>query len=473
MKEFELRGVWWLPASPQNRPFGILRFRPSTGGELEVFGGLGNRKDPFDADAQYDIVLGLTSSGEPVTLRGCYQFATEIRPQTMDTTAEKYQVHRTFTGYHFPTPSSLRFKSLSVRFHNLEEWANTSGIQMRRIPPEASKQQVAFSRDYVQPASVRAEVSGADVTVHFLPGFSSGRHTDSITERVVMNIATREPLLFDEFMRRFVYNLQGFLCLGMGAPTSVTALAGEPVRDAGPVPGSQGLPENVKVAWKVHGPEGGENRDVSFFEMLFTLREMGEEFAQCLSNWFSKTDELQPVYDLYAGVVHSRSMYPHLQFLSYAQALETYHRRSSGGAYMSNDDYAPVRDALSGAIPRSLAQDFRESLENKLQYLNQYSLRKRLRELFSTFLPLIGVPVSECLSLVPDIVDLRNCLTHGDKDPSFGAESQRVYDLSGLMKLVVETALLTEIGLSKEKVRRAVKLDSRYALMLERLLKQG
>lgn len=45
-----------------------------------------------------------------------------------------------------------------------------------------------------------------------------------------------------------------------------------------------------------------------------------------MNKWFEISEKLKPVFDLYLGVMYNPGMYKEYQFLSLAQALESYHR---------------------------------------------------------------------------------------------------------------------------------------------------
>jgi hypothetical protein len=59
IEEFELRGEWWIPSSPNNRIIGTLTFDPINGGSLELDGFLNNEL----RGTRHDIIHGVSSEG--------------------------------------------------------------------------------------------------------------------------------------------------------------------------------------------------------------------------------------------------------------------------------------------------------------------------------------------------------------------------------------------------------------------------
>jgi hypothetical protein len=104
------------------------------------------------------------------------------------------------------------------------------------------------------------------------------------------------------------------------------------------------------------------------------------QFAAVLDAWFTKQSLLENVCDLFFGVVYNNYLYLRFQFLGLVQALETYCRSVQHGQYVSESAYEIIKQALIAAIPATTPQDLRNSLKmGKIEYGNEYSLRKRLR----------------------------------------------------------------------------------------------
>lgn len=69
-ERFKINGEWFMPTNTENRILGILLFDPNEGTELELFGSLLGDKF-FPEFMNQEIILGITSNGEQITLYNC------------------------------------------------------------------------------------------------------------------------------------------------------------------------------------------------------------------------------------------------------------------------------------------------------------------------------------------------------------------------------------------------------------------
>ena len=58
--------------------------------------------------------------------------------------------------------------------------------------------------------------------------------------------------------------------------------------------------------------------------MLFTLPAVQAEISKVLRSWFAKQKRLEPVFNLFFGLLYNRDIELDVRFLLYAQAVETY-----------------------------------------------------------------------------------------------------------------------------------------------------
>jgi len=151
------------------------------------------------------------------------------------------------------------------------------------------------------------------------------------------------------------------------------------------------------------------------------------------------------------------------QFLSLVRALESYHRRKFSGRYISDDNFAPIREIFVNAIPKDLNADFRDSLKNKFKYLNEFSLKKRFDEILGRFESFVNTILGEDRSLISDITNTRNFLIHYDKSIETKAKKgQELYWLVQKMRFLLEVCFMSELGMSEELIRNLIMRNRRY-----------
>jgi ApeA N-terminal domain 1 len=122
-----------------------------------------------------------------------------------------------------------------------------------------------------------------------------------------------------------------------------------------------------------------------------------------------------------------------------------------------------VYTKLVNAIPWETEADFKASLVGKMQYLHEYSLRKRLKKITDDLKNVIGILIKDVSSFIKSIEDTRNFLTHYDKSlEDKKKDGQGLYALTEQMKFLLEMCFLSEIGMTEDKIKQLVTRNQRY-----------
>ena len=155
-------------------------------------------------------------------------------------------------------------------------------------------------------------------------------------------------------------------------------------------------------------------------------------------------------------------MYLQHEFLSIIQAIESYHRRIHNGKYLSDIDYEKIYDTLVEAISKEVDKDLKESLKQKLKYHNEFSLRKRLKEILKKCGVVVNLSNQYPTEFVEDVVNTRNFLTHYDKSIEFKVKSGAdLYQLVQKLKFILEICFLIELEIPKERIRSLASRNQR------------
>jgi len=188
--------------------------------------------------------------------------------------------------------------------------------------------------------------------------------------------------------------------------------------------------------------------------MPFSLSDLDPDPAAILAAYLDKHAKLDPVYDLYFSTLYSREMPTRQRFLSLAHALEAYHRAFIGGKYVTDDEYErTIKPAFLRSIPAELHSDFRVSLQNKLKYLHEFSLRKQVQDVCGRFESLLVKLCGDTKGFGNRVVDTRNRLTHPDANAPCEMDWKELWLLSEQVALVLSVCLLHELGFAVEKIR--------------------
>lgn len=450
MEEFELEGVWWLPETPEDRVPGTLEFSPVSGASLDLLDSL---KDPGNHFAAFErellepgLILGLTSKGKPVTLWGCSERRKNVNLAGFTRTS--FHADVALVGAHLGDAKDTRFTKVSAEYRHLDEWAGLSGFGVT-IPEDRTTHPMVIEHERVAP--VAAPVAGARVAVEVratLKDNSLGPAREAaIRERTLLSVEYPGGRRFGEWsvlLRR----LRNFLTLGVGASVEPLAVRAE-----------TGGGASAEVHYRPAGARGGTppGRKVHRAEMLFSLRDIHEDFGRFLGDWFGKAERLGPVYDLYFATAYGSPAYLDDRFLSLVQAVEAYHRRALGTTELPVEEHERRIEGIIGAAPDA----HKDWLRGKLAYSNEPSLRKRLKEIMrrdpEVMEPIFGDGKKERMDFVGKVVDTRNYLTHYDEGrKGTAAVGRNLHELSERLKSILEACLLREAGFKGDQLKEVL-----------------
>lgn len=462
MKSFEYNGYWWLPSDPQRSIAGNLKFDPVNGGSLDL---LGSFKDIPDLNKvlEPNIILGF-ANGKKITLYQCYEKNSNMSmlaggPVVLTTS---FWANAIFVGHHFDKPEDIVFKSLSIHYSHLQEWVQITGF---KFALHADKDNHLNQYDVSYRFPDKIEISVGNTKISFDYNFHDGGDKlkeFNLEQTIFLKIEPPASLHFDNYLRDIFYHLQNFLSLGVGRAVYPLIIKGKNENCKIQLEKEKVIYNDIEVFYQVNDFPPTFKK-LHPFDMAFYFGDIKENFGRYLDNWFQKSAILQPVYDLYFAILYSSKMYLQHKFLSLTQALETYHRRIHGGEYVSNKDYGALYEALINAIPSGLDPDFKTSLKMRLKYHNEFSLRRRLREILIKCDEVTAPLVPNKESFIEDVVNTRNFLTHYDKSLE-GKEknSQELYDMTEKISLILEVCLFEEMGMTQELINKVVSRNRRY-----------
>jgi len=463
MKPFSTNGIWWLPDKVQEKISGTLSFNPREGSELELIGSFKDFRD-FSDLANHEIILGITSKGQKVTLYKCLE--SNFNVSIPGFASSTYHISVVFIGHHFSKKEDIQFDCISVNYSNLEEWVRISGFEISmefRDNKYLTKETVI----YTFPEVIEADLGDFKISFNYSFNQSGDRiRTINLEQTTFIEVKHHKARHFEDLLDTALYNIQNFLCLAMGKPTFPLILRGTNSLLKEDIGEGKDKHKKIEIYYGIRNfPEN--IKALRTFDMCFTFADIKDKFNFYLKNWFKKSTHLQPIYDLYFGTLNNSSMYLQHRFLSLAQALESYHRSVFDGKYVTEDDYKVLYELFTESIPKDLEIDFKKSLKDKMKYLNEFSLRKRIKHVMSEYKNLVTMIIDDAeQQFIEDIVNTRNYLTHYDKDLELKAkEGKELYNLTEKIKYILEICFLREIGMSDESIKKIVSESQKYSYL--------
>jgi hypothetical protein len=455
LEGFEYKGQWWLSSDPDKVVSGTLRYSHNDGAVLELIGSFEDSGDMLKRPGPV-VILGTSSNGKNISLHGCFLIQARISEPGFSICS--YLVRTVFVGVHFSKTEDVKFRNMNVRFSRFDEWARMSGIKVEHTDEE----DVVIR--YRKPDDIRVAICDdftiAITTRATFPAITQVQNKASIEQQMIIRIESAHETSI-ELYYSIIQHLQNFLCLAVRETVHVLNMAGETEASK-----MEDMDYYRPVGIFYRSPNISESaEDLLMWDMLFSYQDIAADFEILLRNWFKKEDVLKPICGLYFGVLNNPLQYLENRFLSLVQAAEAFHRRIYAGKYLPDSKYKDlVYIPLTNAIP-DMNQDLQKSLEDRLWYGNEYSLRTRLGRLLDKCGEIVPQLLGNRTEFINKIIDTRNYLTHYDqalyKRAASGAD---LVSLTKKLRILVEVCLVTQIGLD---INKASALFGRHRSILK------
>lgn len=451
-ERLEMRGNWWLPDAPAKKIGGILKYDPVEGPRLELTDAFHsrvapNRYFPLDPARRIPAIQGV-AEGKEVTLVDTY-LSTTLHFPVQEVSSARHGI--VLVGAHLPNRESIRPRSLAITYDHLDPWVDISGIDVQQTGPLKWSITVHKPEGHTWPLA-----DGSSLSIEFSqegPGLSAGLAHTSVTQHAHVLFEFPDPCPFDEALRR-ISRFRLLLSLGVGRATRTTSVQlWLPPSDDQTVAGAA-LGEPVEVLVARDEPGGSATRVIPA-QMVFTFADIKDRFAELCNKWFSEDESLRVVHDLYLSARGNRSAYLASRFLNLVQALESYHRLTTGGARLAPDEFDDRLNRVVEGAPLDLKRWVKESLS----HCNEKTLSARLRELIRSNPQVITpVPGDNVGSFRRKVVQTRNYLTHFDPlVKESAAIGEELYHLCLPLRRLMEYHLLIDLGFDPEFAESAAR----------------
>ncbi|MDO8962581.1 MAG: hypothetical protein Q7V02_10795, partial [Methylophilus sp.] len=188
--------------------------------------------------------------------------------------------------------------------------------------------------------------------------------------------------------------------------------------------------------------------EIKRHSMLFRFTEVQNRFNEIINNWLSAYEVILPSLNLYFSTKNGAHKYLDGKFLALAQAIETYHRRTSTETYIPKGEFKLLIKEIKANCPN----EHEKWLASRIDMGNEISLRDRLNRIVEPFKCEIGTD-EEVKLIIKLIVDTRNYLTHYDpKLEKKAASGQNLWHLCEKMEAILQLHLLKELGFASVEI---------------------
>ena len=520
MRSIEEDGVWFLPNNPAKEISGRLTFSAEEPPKLYLLDQLQEIKfdDTIPRRLEFDIINGYLVNGKKVTLCNCFQpvgFKTGIQTSTVNA---KYLI----IGHHFKTLEEISLKGVSLRYKNLEDWVDLPNFEINWSTNDEHNQvkEINVKQVTIEPIELGKLLDFSlilyDKPVELerlqIAGFfgNIGRKV-SLEERKSIIIRAdverrlediidviylfQELLIFASGQMTYPYEIQSgivviekefripdhlnfALMAGLIKPNrTAKSDLGFEIHDFGEEVKAIEEEKEKLVPIEIYF-QVGESEDLdskfNFQRVLFSFKDVRDQFTELLSLWEQNSKELESIIDLYLRLTYIPKRHINDFFLSLAQAIEAFHSLAHSGRHIDKKIYKKVVrktleeavDSIPDSIP--LENNEEESLdlrgykkilkEEKLSDLNRFSLRERLEEIISEYRACLPdnffASPEEQSDFLKKIRKTRNYLTHlSSEQDEYVASGQDLLILSRKLRVLLEACLLKKLGLEDVDVK--------------------
>jgi hypothetical protein len=447
IKEFEYRGVWWLPEDPGREVGGILKFSPGEGARLELTGALKEPASLIRRLSAPELIFGKVFGRGKVTLYRCLEVKRHINTaETSDLIADV-----AFLGDHVD-PRRATFSSMSVESSELDLWANVNWVEFPDLSELAGRN---FSIRFYKPELLEARLdNGIKVTLGVGiegPQMSWVQTEVRLKRKIFVRVIPPSPCPFEECLNlvQAMLDLASLGILHPAIPNEIVGMVEERESE-----GSE--PIRIEILYRLSRKPSFDRASLHPYAVLFSLADIYERFEEFVRNWFDTKARLEPVWNLYLATLHAPEMYVESHFLNIVHALEAFHRLTVGGHELPEDEHGKRVDEIINSAPCQWCQ----WLMDKLRYSNEPSLRSRLIKVCGMFPSVTGRLIGNQKAVkrfVCQVVDTRNYMTH--HDPELGQSAARgisLFPLTEKLKILVECCLLRELGFPDEFISERI-----------------
>jgi hypothetical protein len=139
----------------------------------------------------------------------------------------------------------------------------------------------------------------------------------------------------------------------------------------------------------------------------------GSQLAAALQVWMKNRRILEPFERLVYGTMRSSDMTVETEFLSLAQAIESFHRLTDDRTVLPRGEFDKIRKSVSAIIEERTTGQIAERLKESIMFANEPSFQNRIKSLLQRIPPeiverLLGDP----LQFEQSLRQTRNHLTH-------------------------------------------------------------
>lgn len=442
-EELKLSGYFWLPSNRDKKVAGTLYIKNGGEIELEIIGHFSDGYPKSNADdIDFERIIGDVEKLSLVTLENCF-YVQKNYSFNNGISKSKINVNVAFSGVEYEQDEVITFDSFNFSIDGLEEWVGISGISI-----EYDDDYMAAKIRVSQPDFLSYKLNnGLSLEIsfgHSMP-IKSYPINLNVSQNTFFKVISKKSLNIDEVIF-YLHKFVTFLNFAIDENVSLKSVYCFSNSFAREVNGID-RPEPIGVYYSSI-PFEKEVPKIEQRTMLFRFIDVKQRFDVIIGKWLDVYEVFTPSLNLYFSTKSGAQKYLEGKFLVLAQALETYHRRTSNETYISKEEFKNLLYEIKSKCPK----EHKNWLAGRLDNGNEISLRNRLNRITESFKSIIGSD-DEVKLIIGLIVDTRNYLTHySPKLEKKAASVKNLWNLCQKMEAILQLHLLKELGFNDEEI---------------------
>ena len=451
-------GYFWLPDSPESKLPGTLRIFDGGKIELKLIGIFGDHLVIPSKNPYLGRILGKVEKDRYITLESCLYQKRDFSLGGISRSL--VYVQEAIFDIDPSNGGEARFDSFSFSIEGLDEWVGISGINVVN-DSDLKSTSITYQAQSAMKYCLGDGFTLKIVFSYKLPGMPvlTEAKVSQKTYFVLDSDVERELEAFRDVAHKLTY----LLCLAIDATVSIRDVKAESNSHVQNIlPG-----EPLKISMPVYYqsiPFSSDVPNIDIYKMLFRFQNIEKNAGDIIKNWLGAYSIFRPSLDLYFSSVTGGHKYLESRFLSLAQSLETYHRRTSTESLMAEDKFRSVCASLLCSCPKKQREWFKSRLN---KYDNEVNLGRRIKSIIEPFKTSIGNS-KQRKKLIHQIVNTRNYFTHYDTRLEDDAISGKdLWNLCQRMEALFQLHLLSRLGFDKSEIDSIVSNNDKLSDSLQ------
>lgn len=332
----------------------------------------------------------------------------------------------------YDNKTKMNFNHINIQFHNLENWINKDSLD------------VVIENDstIINHTENKISYKYNEMNIDFLIEFdrSIKFNSFSIKKKYSIQIDSENGMHFTEILK-IIRSLKNFLTFSMYNQTNLKNITCSLNESSKPM--------KINIYSKLFDYTQTE---LNRLKILLRFSDI-ESKKDIFERWFKINTKYKPLFDIYF-MNFSDNLTIEYQLLSYTQALEGYMRKNEifKDNFMNSKDYEIVKEELNKYVENSImTSGQKDSWINKIEYGNEVSLRKRLKDLIrylDNFDITQKITNGNFKEFIDNVVYIRNYYTHYSHDDT--PDVNNLINTTFNLRLLIELCILNELNFDKK-----------------------